>query len=130
MTLGRPVTLRPCPKHMTYGPCGGVAADGSCEIDPLPCPFVERPLVHWLGAAPDDAVSPQGRELLAIAARRPLVVSQLPAAPFDVAAKGRAFAWIDLHIPAGQRVLLAGPSGCGKSTLLRALAGLAGDARP
>lgn len=31
---------------------------------------------------------------------------------------------LDLHIPAGQRVLLAGPSGCGKSTLLRALAGL------
>jgi 5,10-methylenetetrahydrofolate reductase len=70
---------------MTFGPCGGVAADGSCEIDPLPCPFVERPLVHWPGAAPDDAVSPQGRELLAIAARRPLVVSQLPAAPFDIA---------------------------------------------
>lgn len=31
---------------------------------------------------------------------------------------------LDLHIPAGQRVLLAGPSGSGKSTLLRALAGL------
>jgi len=37
---------------------------------------------------------------------------------------------LDLHIPAGQRVLLAGPSGAGKSTLLRAIAGLlltAGD---
>lgn len=31
---------------------------------------------------------------------------------------------LDLHIPAGQRVLLAGPSGAGKSTLLRAVAGL------
>jgi energy-coupling factor transport system ATP-binding protein len=30
---------------------------------------------------------------------------------------------LDLHIPAGQRVLVAGPSGAGKSTLLRALAG-------
>jgi energy-coupling factor transporter ATP-binding protein EcfA2 len=31
---------------------------------------------------------------------------------------------LELHIPAGQRVLLTGPSGAGKSTLLRALAGL------
>lgn len=31
---------------------------------------------------------------------------------------------VTLHIPAGQRVLLAGASGAGKSTLLRALAGL------
>ncbi len=30
----------------------------------------------------------------------------------------------DLHIPAGQRVLLTGPSGSGKSTVLRAIAGL------
>ncbi|MGI8578548.1 MAG: ABC transporter ATP-binding protein [Nocardioidaceae bacterium] len=29
-----------------------------------------------------------------------------------------------LHIPAGQRVIVAGPSGAGKSTLLRAIAGL------
>jgi energy-coupling factor transporter ATP-binding protein EcfA2 len=31
---------------------------------------------------------------------------------------------LDLHIPAGQRVLVTGPSGSGKSTLLRAIAGL------
>jgi methylenetetrahydrofolate reductase (NADPH) len=79
------VTLRPCPKHMTYGPCGGVAADGSCEVDPLPCPFVGRPVVRWPGAGPDEVVSAEGRELLEIAARRPLVVSQLPAAPLDIA---------------------------------------------
>jgi energy-coupling factor transport system permease/ATP-binding protein len=31
---------------------------------------------------------------------------------------------LDLHIPAGQRVIVVGPSGAGKSTLLRAIAGL------
>jgi len=29
-----------CPKHMTNGPCGGVAADGTCEADAaLTCPY-------------------------------------------------------------------------------------------
>jgi len=35
-----------------------------------------------------------------------------------------AVAELDLHIPAGQFVLVTGPSGCGKSTLARALTGL------
>ncbi len=33
-----------CPKSMTYGPCGGVGADGSCEVDRRPCPFLGRPI--------------------------------------------------------------------------------------
>ncbi len=28
-----------CPKHMVMGPCGGVRADGGCEVDPRPCAF-------------------------------------------------------------------------------------------
>jgi methylenetetrahydrofolate reductase (NADPH) len=28
-----------CPKHMVMGPCGGVRADGSCEVWPHPCAF-------------------------------------------------------------------------------------------
>ena len=28
-----------CPKHMVMGPCGGVRADGSCEVVPRPCVF-------------------------------------------------------------------------------------------
>lgn len=35
-----------------------------------------------------------------------------------------ALAATDLHVPAGNTVVLIGPSGCGKSTLLRLIAGL------
>ena len=31
-----------CPKSMSYGPCGGVRPDGSCEVDQRPCPFVDH----------------------------------------------------------------------------------------
>lgn len=39
----------------------------------------------------------------------------------------RAVSGLDLHIEAGERVLLLGPSGAGKSTFLHAAAGLLGD---
>jgi 5,10-methylenetetrahydrofolate reductase len=35
----RAAALTPCPKHMVMGPCGGVRADGSCEVVPHPCAF-------------------------------------------------------------------------------------------
>ncbi len=31
-----------CPKSMWFGPCGGVRADGGCEVDGRPCPFVDK----------------------------------------------------------------------------------------
>jgi 5,10-methylenetetrahydrofolate reductase len=34
-----------CPKHMVMGPCGGVRADGTCEVLPRPCVFPEP--VPW-----------------------------------------------------------------------------------
>jgi methylenetetrahydrofolate reductase (NADPH) len=37
-----------CPKRMSFGPCGGVEADGGCEVDRRPCPFLELDrLPHW-----------------------------------------------------------------------------------
>jgi methylenetetrahydrofolate reductase (NADPH) len=33
------VAAASCPKHMVMGPCGGVRADGSCEVLPHPCVF-------------------------------------------------------------------------------------------
>lgn len=41
-----------CPKHMVYGPCGGVRSTGACELDgDLPCPFVTGSLRTWAGPA-------------------------------------------------------------------------------
>ncbi len=34
-----------CPKHMVYGPCGGVRPNGDCEAAPEPCPFVDAVVV-------------------------------------------------------------------------------------
>ncbi|MHA3704428.1 methylenetetrahydrofolate reductase C-terminal domain-containing protein [Jatrophihabitans sp. YIM 134969] len=33
-----------CPKRMVYGPCGGVRADGGCEMAPHPCVFPDAPV--------------------------------------------------------------------------------------
>ena len=38
-----------CPKHMLLGPCGGVRADGGCEVVPDPCVFPVP--VQWAGLA-------------------------------------------------------------------------------
>ena len=90
-----------CPKRMVYGPCGGVMADGGCEVDAaLPCPFVDAPTVRWAGpdataqaptgAAPPDAGGPgagdAARVAAAWAATRPLVLADLPTAALDRAA--------------------------------------------
>ncbi|WP_220187663.1 hypothetical protein, partial [Pseudonocardia pini] len=32
---------------MEYGPCGGVGADGTCEVGDLRCTFLDLPLVRW-----------------------------------------------------------------------------------
>ncbi|WP_369137208.1 methylenetetrahydrofolate reductase [Modestobacter versicolor] len=76
------MTAPACPKTMTHGPCGGVAADGGCEVAPGPCVFLDRPTVRWSGAdgpAPRTTVHP----LLALMRQRPVVVADLPAAPLS-----------------------------------------------
>lgn len=53
-----------CPKRMVYGPCGGVRADGGCEMAPHPCVFDNAPFPpatatrRALPAALTDASSP------------------------------------------------------------------------
>jgi 5,10-methylenetetrahydrofolate reductase len=68
-----------CPKHMVYGPCGGVRADGGCEVGDRPCPFVERPVVAWTGPVGEVAGFP-------LAPRRdggPVIVTDMRVRPFD-----------------------------------------------
>lgn len=73
-----------CPKAMTYGPCGGVQDDGDCEIAPIPCTFLGRPLVRWEGTTPEPAPRVgAGEALLARARAGRLVLTGLPAAPMD-----------------------------------------------
>jgi len=87
-----------CPKHMEYGPCGGVEFDGTCEVAAHPCVFLGTPTVEWHGLVDDppaaDAIahvssadplpvppvssgSTRMRELLAA---RAIVVADFPAA--------------------------------------------------
>jgi methylenetetrahydrofolate reductase (NADPH) len=76
-----------CPKQMTHGPCGGVDAGGGCEVAPLPCPWVDRPIVAWAGPAP---TTPRRHRLLDLMAARPIVVADLPTRPLDRAALRRS----------------------------------------
>jgi methylenetetrahydrofolate reductase (NADPH) len=72
-----------CPKRMTYGPCGGVHADGGCEVLPSPCVFLgERLPVRWpVEAEPAVPATAAGEEVAAILARRPLVLTGFPVRP-------------------------------------------------
>ena len=83
----------PCPKRMVFGPCGGVRPAGTCELDDtLPCPWAgggsgsggePRALRRWDG--PDAPVrDPAPGSLLALAATRPVVLSDLSVGPFDL----------------------------------------------
>lgn len=59
-----------CPKHMQYGPCGGVRPDGQCEMRSGPCAFPD--VVAW-----DRAVTPSRP------ATTPLILSDFSCTPFD-----------------------------------------------
>lgn len=76
-----------CPKHMVFGPCGGVRPDLSCEMAPQPCPFaVVGEVVAWRGPTPEPG---RGAQLLAAAATRPVVLTDLTTAPYDAAGTAR-----------------------------------------
>lgn len=76
-----------CPKHMAFGPCGGVDPDGSCEISADPCVFLgRRQALPWPGDAVTGGIATAaGREVLDILARRPLVITGFPVRPMDSA---------------------------------------------
>lgn len=71
-----------CPKSMTYGPCGGVEADGRCEVASHRCVFLDVETVRW-GGPPPAAIPPA--PLRAALETGRLVVADLPAAAVSVA---------------------------------------------
>ncbi|HST46917.1 methylenetetrahydrofolate reductase [Jatrophihabitans sp.] len=88
-----PLTREPaCPKHMVFGPCGGVRADLSCEMAAHRCPFTERPAVpEWTEPAAGQlpAQPPAASALLDAARHGPVVVTDLTLPPYDAAAVAR-----------------------------------------
>lgn len=74
-----------CPKAMAFGPCGGVEFDGSCEVAPHPCVFLETATVRWTATvrAPEDA--PGAARMRALLATRQIVVADFPARALDAA---------------------------------------------
>jgi 5,10-methylenetetrahydrofolate reductase len=74
--------LLECPKHMDFGPCGGVEFDGSCEVSPARCVFLDLPTVRWEGpvltAARESPMRARLRE-------RQIVVADFPAAALSAA---------------------------------------------
>jgi 5,10-methylenetetrahydrofolate reductase len=81
---------------MEYGPCGGVEFDGSCEVAPHPCVFLDLPTVRWHGVASTEApghsdpvpaaVESAGAvEMRRLMKTRPIVVADFPARALDAA---------------------------------------------
>jgi 5,10-methylenetetrahydrofolate reductase len=69
---------------MTYGPCGGVATDGGCEVDGHPCEFVSVPMPEWRDESPAAAaLNPRASELAAKLMAGRVVVADFPARPVD-----------------------------------------------
>ncbi len=79
--------VRPgCPKRMVFGPCGGVRADGRCEVAEHRCVFLDGPLPAW----PDPPLAPAAPSgLVTAAARGPVVLTDLSTAPYDAASVRR-----------------------------------------
>ncbi|MFB9315554.1 methylenetetrahydrofolate reductase C-terminal domain-containing protein [Nocardioides plantarum] len=74
-----------CPKHMTFGPCGGVRDDGSCEMRAHPCPFaLTAEPVAWTD--PPRSEPPPSSGLLAALATGRAVITDLSLPPYDAEA--------------------------------------------
>ena len=89
-----PTALLDCPKRMEYGPCGGVEFDGTCEVAPHPCVFLDLPTVRWHGIAsseepgrsdpvPAAPVSEGGVRMRELMSTRPVVIADFPARALD-----------------------------------------------
>jgi len=91
-----PSGLLECPKHMEYGPCGGVEFDGSCEVADFRCVFLEMPTVRWHGVessvapgssdpVPEPSASAGALGMRELMSTRAIVVADFPARALDAA---------------------------------------------
>lgn len=71
-----------CPKRMTYGPCGGVREDLTCEMAPHRCAFVDAPPRQWEGPEP-GAAAVSGADLLGVGGAGSLVLTDFTVRPYD-----------------------------------------------
>lgn len=102
-----------CPKSMDYGPCGGVNPDGTCEVAPVPCTFLDErlPRVWSGGVAPAPTSTPAADEVAGILRRRPLVMTGFPVRPMDADAVARTADALDGRAD----VVLSGDAGTSRT---------------
>ncbi|HWR86652.1 MAG TPA: methylenetetrahydrofolate reductase C-terminal domain-containing protein, partial [Rhodoglobus sp.] len=74
-----------CPKHMEFGPCGGVAGDGSCEVGDFRCVFLDAPTVRWHGDVARPPLIDSAAAMRSALASRHVVVADFPARALDAA---------------------------------------------
>ncbi|MES2170990.1 MAG: methylenetetrahydrofolate reductase C-terminal domain-containing protein [Actinomycetota bacterium] len=96
--------LLECPKHMDFGPCGGVAFDGSCEVSPSRCVFLDLPTVRWDGPALRQPGESAMRRRLR---ERQVVVADFPARALDASSIAECGGILAGHVDA----VLAGDAG-------------------
>ena len=89
-----------CPKAMVHGPCGGVREDGSCEVSPDPCAFLDDRVADAGPPASGRTLVPDAATLLARIAARPFVVADLPSPALDVEGQRAAAAAVAGHVDA------------------------------
>ncbi|HEY8912132.1 methylenetetrahydrofolate reductase C-terminal domain-containing protein [Lacisediminihabitans sp.] len=110
--------LLECPKRMEYGPCGGVQFDGSCEVSPQACVFLETPTVRWNDAGdadPGPSATPRSMppqsvgavRMRGLLAARQVVVADFPARALDAASLAECAAALGGRVDA----VLAGDAG-------------------
>jgi 5,10-methylenetetrahydrofolate reductase len=101
--------LLECPKHMVYGPCGGVEFDGSCEVSPHRCVFLDLPTVRFEAsdAPPTVPQSAGAIRMRALLAQKTVVVADFPAAALSAASIAECGAILAGHVDA----VLAGDAG-------------------
>ena len=79
-----------CPKHMVFGPCGGVRDGGACEVAEDPCVFLERSPLPWPEPVERGAQLPTAEAMRKRLRAGRVVVADIPARPLDAGSLRRS----------------------------------------